>query len=441
MTIQEIETIVTRKERETIKVELKSFEKLFDKKGADDVAFGIIAFANSFGGKIIFGVTNDGKFEGKFKGNIDEVKSNFYNLTRDRISPNLDLQISLVETDKWDVIVIEVPKRKGMPHAVVNDRKSHEIKSRTYYKRTSHGKKLVSDGELERMFSSVDEPEQIYEFRLFADFNRQFHLVHPANFGVRDNFAINNILNLIGGKRVEELFTDTDTFKKLMLEIYPYLFLKTFLTYYKHSWHIHISDGFDRSSSGPITDGEFGKTPIKLSEIVGEGFEILNSDLNGFKEFLISFGVAGIDTFQLPEGSTLKLSHQPENYSEIVISNSHFSAEIVFSPLSWGGGINQRNPFFEDNIENPEAYNYFLQNFYHFDCHGYLKFVINYDLVSYEEYLRLSHYYETMCELIKRNWDINPLIKKLPPKETRIMANNVSEILNILKTPEGNNPN
>lgn len=442
MTIQEIELHVNKKERETIKIELKAFSKLFGKKDeSDDIAFGIIAFANCFGGKMIFGITNEGNFEGKFSGDIDLVKSNFYNLTRDKISPNLDLRVYLVENKEWDVIIVEIPRRKGMPYAFVGDRKSHEIKSRIYYKRTGHGKKLVSDAELNLMFNTIDEPELISEFRFFADFNKQYHLVHLDSFGVRENYTINNFLNLINRTRLHEIFTDNAVFCKLMLEIYPYLILKTFLMYYKHSWHIHISDGYDRSSSGPINDGEYEKTPIKLSEIEGEGFDVLKNNAIGFKELLKSFGIAGNDSFQLPEESILKLSYNTENYSEIKISNKKFNVEIVFGPLSYGGGINQRNPFFEDNIDNPDAYNYFIANFYHFDCQCYLKFYINEELISYDEYGRYRHYFETMAELIRRNWDINPLIEKLPSKEMRTLSKNVNEILNILSPPSSENPN
>ncbi len=437
MTIQEIETVVNRKEKETIKIELKSFEKLFSKDKGDDIACGIVAFANCFGGKIIFGITNEGDFEGKFTGNIDKVKENFYNLTKDKISPSITLQVNLIENANWDVIVIEVPKKTRMPFAFVQDRKSHEIKNRLYYKRTGHGKKLVTDAELDLLFQYTDEPESNYEYRLSAEFNKQYSLVNIDSFATFGNYTINNFLDRIDFKRKEEIFKNNDQFCKMMLELYPYLYLKLFMTYYRHSWYIHITDGFDRSASGSITNEDYETQPFSITETPTEGFSLLKDLVSDFNGYIKAFGIAGFDTFQLPKNSQIKLFCD-DKYSSIIIINELFDAEIIFSPLSYGVGVHQRNPLFEEN-SGFDAYDYFQANFYHFDGACSLVFKINTDKTSFEEYKRLQHYFTTLNKLIKKHWDVNEIIKRLPPKETRVMAKNVAETLNILKAIQQSN--
>ena len=73
----------------------------------------VIAFANSFGGKILIGVDNDGAIEGI--SNIDETYNKITNGIRDTINPDITMFIkySLIENK---VIQIEVSEGAMKPY-------------------------------------------------------------------------------------------------------------------------------------------------------------------------------------------------------------------------------------------------------------------------------------------------------------------------------------
>ena len=68
-------------------------------------------------------------------------------------------------------MMIKIPRRKEVPHAVIK-RKESEIKSRDYYIRTSHGKRLVSDRQLELLFKE-ESLDFTYPFRFTLNFIRE----------------------------------------------------------------------------------------------------------------------------------------------------------------------------------------------------------------------------------------------------------------------------
>lgn len=74
--ISDIKKIASNREKENIDIELKSFDKLIrlDDKNRKDLACEIIAFANRNGGKIIFGIKDDGAFDNGGNIDVDQLK-------------------------------------------------------------------------------------------------------------------------------------------------------------------------------------------------------------------------------------------------------------------------------------------------------------------------------------------------------------------------------
>ena len=76
--------------------------------------------------------------------------------------------------------MINIPRRKEISHAVIK-RKGSEIVTREYYIRTPHGKRLVSDRQLELLFKE-ESLDFTYPFRFTLNFYREsFKLVYLIN--------------------------------------------------------------------------------------------------------------------------------------------------------------------------------------------------------------------------------------------------------------------
>jgi predicted HTH transcriptional regulator len=109
----------------------------------EEIAAQLASFANRKGGEIPIGVRDDAKLEGA-KISRDKAQLHILNIAQDKVSPPVELFFQFLASDAGDVLIIEVAKRKGIPHAIVTC-SNHEIKERCYYIRTSSGRRLVSD--------------------------------------------------------------------------------------------------------------------------------------------------------------------------------------------------------------------------------------------------------------------------------------------------------
>ncbi len=152
-TCEEIQKILEKPELETLNFELKSSEILKNDGWKDKLAKLFVAFANQDGGNLIIGVQNDGTFNGEKDYDIDKLKGDINNIIRDKISPIIDYRFEFLQCKQGDISIITIKRKKGIPHAYIPKRKSHEIISRIYYKRTPHGNRLVRDSELDGLFN------------------------------------------------------------------------------------------------------------------------------------------------------------------------------------------------------------------------------------------------------------------------------------------------
>lgn len=113
----------------------------------DTVLRQLTAFANREGEILLFGIRDDGTYEGASFDPNEEV-SRILNWARDRISPNVDFEPREYRSPEGTVIYLKVSRRSGAPIAVVR-RALHEIDSRRLYIRTANGVRTVDDRTLE----------------------------------------------------------------------------------------------------------------------------------------------------------------------------------------------------------------------------------------------------------------------------------------------------
>lgn len=99
----------------------ESFYVEFKRKfsSPEKIAKEMIAFANSKGGKIIFGVGDDRKIIGidSEKGEIELVSSaaKFY------CEPEVEFTTEIVPIKNSDLLVVDIPESKRKPHRLIND--------------------------------------------------------------------------------------------------------------------------------------------------------------------------------------------------------------------------------------------------------------------------------------------------------------------------------
>lgn len=436
LTINDVEKIIRLSEKERIDVELKSFRKIipFSDASKKDIAAEITAFANRNGGKIIFGVNDDGIFDDTKATNIniDTIKSNLHNLCFDNISPVVECNTQVIEDTKGILLVVYVPKRRGIPHAFIEKRSGHEIKARTYYIRTSHGKKLVSDGQLQWLFLNQGEPSYSFDFRIAFEFNKTFEMIgDTVPWG---NYEIGRFRELLSPVDRTDIINDSNKFNMFMNGAMPYLILQSLSGYFRDSWHIGITEGFDRLAAGPlITHVPVSSHSVYVHEIPVNGTSFLHGLSWDFSQILKELFVNKIN---MPPDTSIQINYQKEGpTSSIVLSNPNFKIEILTGMLSGGAGLHPKSAlhdllFHRYSMEEQQQS---LFNFIHYDAAGHLIAQINYPEYDMNEFEAYYAYYINLMKLLDYNWNFESKQKAQPAKEIVLIDDKLNEILELLK--------
>lgn len=434
MTWSDIHALINGREKESINIELKSFRKVLDKEKREEnfgeIACEIVALCNRNGGKLILGINDDGSFDGKFNGDIDSLKRDIQNICYDKISPIVDYNTQFLQSGDADLFIIHVPKRKLTPHAYIPKRSGKEIKSRIYYIRTSHGKKLINDVQLEWMFHNNNDPNFSHSFRVGMEFDRNLNLIgSPIPHG---SYSIINFINQLDENDRKLIKEDSTTFHKFFVGLFPFFILDSIADYYSHSWYIGIDKEFDRTSSGPMKPLETSLI-LEVPKISRPHHDVIDSLSWDFDAVLDNiFG----KKIHLPLETKIEIEYRTDrNDSKLILRNLFFTITIHVGMLSAGSGLHCKSSNYEIiTARDPiRGYRYSVMNFYHFDGATYLDAVFDFpedDTTLFNKYL---HYFNTLKELITTNWDFESIRKKLPPKEFLVIDDKLNEILQLLK--------
>lgn len=451
LTCEELYAIVKSTEKENSKVELKSFRILYQKntektdtEGAKDLASEIVAFANRFGGKIILGINNDGVFDGKLPIKIEEhrvididsLKQKIFHLIRDYISPHIDCSTEFLECGERDVLVITIPKRKGIPHARVEYKNSSEIKNRIYYIRTSHGKSLLSDTQLEWLFKYQDNPDYKYSFRISFELTNRMLALASTDFIVpTGNYSISYFLeNLTEEERMEMFRSVGDSFSRFITELIPVLILKAVFGYYKHSWYIGISSKFGRRGSGKKnTDKVIREKEIRIEDVEITGSKVLNK-LNWDLKRLLSEHWDN-HPYMVPEDTEVQIIYPEHGYrSTIIFKNPKFRFEIHTGMLSSGSGLNETNPHRRIIMERyPEVSKQLLEQVRFYDGWGEFISTFEFPENDFEDFDMFYHYSNTIKDILSYEWDIQEKLSQFPHNRILEMDSKISDILEELR--------
>ena len=436
----ELSQILKKPEKEKLKIEFKDSRILKGEKGKEKLAFEIVAFANRHGGKIFLGINDDGTFEGKKIFEIDNDKGIIDNICHTRISPSVDYFIEFLECNEGDVLIINIQKRKGIPHAFIFSRGGPEIKNRIYYIRTEYGKRLVNDIQLDWLFKNLEDPKIFFPFQSvfhlptgFSDVSH--HLPQPAN--ELDYMAL---LRHMSENEKEKLKHDLSTLFAFFIQISPYALLLTFSKYFERSWVLQIQRRRNRSYWRGA-EIEYNKKTVTIGELSNP----VNKSVGPIQtwDFVSLLKKANFSTICLPKETEIKIEFT-NMASNLTLHHPDFNFDFNFSASSAGPGLFSDHPFHENThpineIIYPVSHDIMFR---HHELSGMFRYVeldcvFNSTFGFPENDIESFQYYYTFGEniqnILKNDWDFDTFIQKYPSKEIYSIDNKLTEVLKSLK--------
>jgi hypothetical protein len=171
MKCDEIKRFIDQKESAVIDFKSKKIFKVTENKEINKAKFRLaktfVSLANRYGGKIIVGIDD---VNGSFSIEQGEILSKTTaidmcrEIANDICFPSIGINHEFVKCQKGEVMVINVPKRKGAPHAVKVRNKELSFNSYAFFTRTSDGTFPILGNELLHLFQSNEFPDLSYTF-------------------------------------------------------------------------------------------------------------------------------------------------------------------------------------------------------------------------------------------------------------------------------------
>jgi len=441
-THREILKILGEPEKENVRIELKRSASIRNSSGQRKIAVEIVALANRYGGKLLLGINDDGTFEGKDIFNIDKDKGIIENICHMRISPVIQYNTEFLQFDGGDVLVVNVPKRAGIPHAYIVSRKGPEIKNRIYYIRTSHGKRLVSDRQLQWLFSHLDDPTFSFPFRVIINHFKDslqipdFQEIQQPD-GVSDytNFVLNIPIIDIG-----RLAKDPQAIQQFFIEISPYVLISSFSSLFINSWLIEIKRRMGMITAMPLPK-RVKSRKIAVSKLpVPPEDSIIGSIPWNFRKVLES---SIPPYFRVPAGADVQILYKDGGMkSQFSLKHRDFEIKITFRSSLIYSGLHDAHPQRAVLIDHKpiESQEEALELFQAIEMDCLFTVSFNFPEEDVELFNEYHHFSKTIKDHLKYNWDYDNFLKKLPHHKLYTIDNKLNDILRILGEKQAGPP-
>jgi hypothetical protein len=315
---------------ERVDLEHKSSEKLNHSK---DIARQIVALANSKGGTLLFGVTDNREVEGAQIDEDQEVQR-INNIARDSCSPVVNVQCELHELDDGDVLQVDVDSRGDIPCArVVSE--NGKIKYREYRVRSESSIRYVSDTELREMFATrpSELSSSVEWWFIWSHEDSALADIELPRANRYNTTPITQIIN----KAVSE---GDRPLTRYINELFPFLFVNSLNLLNGGSW-VWNSDGITEAIEFDIS---YPKSYIRPEDIVIRNFgERALSNVYTSKEIM---ELLSIHKFAVPPGTDVVIDYPgPLGPPKIQIKNPDlFDFEIIYLRRMHGPGIPESHP-------------------------------------------------------------------------------------------------
>ncbi len=430
-TNDELNEILKKKDKENLKNELKQSLILRTKEGQRNLAYEIVAFANKFGGKLILGIKDDGNFEGKDIFNVDLDKQLIDNICQDKISPVIECSTEFLQNDKGDVLIINIPKRKNIPHAYIVSRTGPEIKSRIYYIRTSHGKRLVRDGQLYWLFKYEDNPNFSYNFKIVLNFSRDPFQILIQDEQPRYVFDYDISLAEINEKVQTMIYEKNENLFPLFIEITPYAFINSFSKVFSHSWLSIIRRDKGSTGYGPL-DTSVKKLRISIDNIpLPPKNSILESLSWNIKEIYYPLSIFG---FYVPPDTELKIKFDNKgNKSQLILKNEIIELTFIFRFSRYSKGLDFFHPsrmaITDDNLlKQFETQESLMEKYSNIGLSCEFQAIYDFSEADVETIKNYNLYVETIMDLLQNEWNYDYYLSTLPNYKFYAIQNKLNDI-------------
>jgi len=415
-------------ERETEKVEFKT-SGIFSNQ--NKIAQQLVAFANRNGGYLLIGINDDGTIEGA-KLKPDQQKLQISHIA-ENCSPSVEISSFFFELKEGDILVIQIHPQSDIPHAIVSRNKSNKIIARTYYYRTISGTKLVPDTHLKWLFSSKREPnisvkfpsiivfdiEPYNNYKPYSDEIRDYYEFHIEDLPViKSQNLFSSFLNDIKKENLDTLWDNEGRkFKEVLLEIFPFIFLKSLAVHFCKSWTLEIKQKRNQLKTQVVNCNAPHET-IALTDIkITNETSILKSFSSELNE-LLSFTPSEI---VLPKGTKVEITYKKSEEKQLsklmLVKDNTFTIEIKFKLKSpQETEIHNFHPYaIEPDYFGPPDDYYYQRRYYIFDIE------LKSSLLFLEEDMHFEFHEDflnNINKMIRILWDWDYLVDNLPVKES-----------------------
>ncbi len=183
MDVAELKTLIS--EGENFKIE---FKRQFS--SVEKIAKELIAFANTKGGMILFGVDDDGTIYGvpSEKSEIDLIRE----AARDHCEPPIDPIVQVIELNRKDVVVAIVEESRTKPHRLQDYRAVLSRDAKVYIR--INDKSVIASREVVRILESENPDSEPLSIIIGENERRLFkYLEEEERITVRDYAKLVNI--------------------------------------------------------------------------------------------------------------------------------------------------------------------------------------------------------------------------------------------------------
>jgi len=431
-TCDELNEIRKNPDKERLRIEFKQRSTLTDKP--EEIGYSLIALANRYGGKLIIGLTDDAEFEGKGIFQVDKDKGRIDNICNNNCSPKIEYQTEFIQCPDGDVLVINVNKRTGIPHAYTK-KALDEIKNRRYYVRTSHGIRLVTDLQLEWMFKNIDGPSFQKPYSIQVPYYRKNLRIPLFEKVPSGNLVYNLLLQLFFNQLTDQdrnylLSDEPNRCQELFLELMPFVVLFELETYFHSHWDVNIEKRIGSTSISPRSELskqvlDFSSVPKKTNQVLAN----LSVDLRKIAEEHY-FELSVPEKIQLTITSNID-SNIGIRSTKLSFINNLYEISVEFKRSMWSVNLPTRHPILS-TLRDEEYLEYenqfatvtldciFVASFNFFDA----------DIPHFNEVLRWA---ENINDILEEKLSWEKFVEGLSDGILYRIDRNIQDILGILK--------
>ena len=400
------------------------------------IAKHIVGFANHQGGKLVFGVDDEGNPEG-----VDLVEEECLRTISEVISvkcsPTVNFSYDYYSSSQGDlsegsVLVLEIEEKSRAPPVAIIENSDGQIRKREYRIRSGESTRLVPNGELVALFNQETDLTEEKSSYIWYSMSEDLSI---ADIEPKPTYMLNiDVIN-------SQLVRDTDT---LLEELnFPgggsdhvdyFSFLERLLIYTLMSeLYVMNADFFLDNMGEKLGDGEMGYDFEVREKFEGDGPSEMSWEPDGVSiSSIVDNRRDRVDVgdnkkgFVIPENGKIDLN---DDFSTISISvNDQFEIEISLEPYQTMTGLPREHP--ESDHDMVHGYSTSKSDIISGRFRISVNVEYNYPSQNHEQYTTSAAYYEALSERITQRYNWENYTEDLPDKMFYVLQEKIEDLEN-----------